>query len=227
MPLPTPAVRSMNTRWPCDTNAATPLGVSATRFSSALISFGTPMRMRGTIRERWKAVIRRRAPAATEDRAPPRRSKGGLIRSRCSGYSAKMAQIIDGKAVAAAVRAEVRAEVEAFRARFGRGPGLATVLVGDDPASATYVRNKRKACAECGIESIAHELPAHTAPNALLELVRTLNAYAAADGILVQLPLPHGHDAGRVIDAIDPAKDVDGLHPVNQGRLVGGYPGLR
>ncbi len=138
-----------------------------------------------------------------------------------------MAQIIDGKAVAAAVRAEVRAEVDAFRARFGRAPGLATVLVGDDPASATYVRNKRKACAECGIESIAHELPAHTSPNALLELVRTLNANAAADGILVQLPLPHGHDAGRVIDAIDPAKDVDGLHPVNQGRLVGGYPGLR
>jgi methylenetetrahydrofolate dehydrogenase (NADP+)/methenyltetrahydrofolate cyclohydrolase len=138
-----------------------------------------------------------------------------------------MAQIIDGKAVAAAVRAEVRAEVDAFRARFGRAPGLATVLVGDDPASATYVRNKRKACAECGIESIAHELPAHTSPAALLGLVHALNAQDAADGILVQLPLPPGHDAGRVIDAIDPAKDVDGLHPVNQGRLVGGYPGLR
>jgi methylenetetrahydrofolate dehydrogenase (NADP+)/methenyltetrahydrofolate cyclohydrolase len=138
-----------------------------------------------------------------------------------------MAQIIDGKAVAAAVRDEVRAEVAAFRARVGRPPGLATVLVGDDPASATYVRNKHKACAECGINSIAHELPATTAQRALLELVHELNARPDADGILVQLPLPDGLDAGAVIDAIDPAKDVDGLHPVSQGRLVGGYPGLR
>ena len=138
-----------------------------------------------------------------------------------------MAQIIDGKAVAAAVREEVRAEVSAFRARFNRSPGLATVLVGDDPASATYVRNKRRACAECGIESIAHELPASTSQAELLALVRALNTRADADGILVQLPLPAGLDAGQVIEAIDPAKDVDGLHPVNQGRLVGGYPGLR
>jgi methylenetetrahydrofolate dehydrogenase (NADP+)/methenyltetrahydrofolate cyclohydrolase len=138
-----------------------------------------------------------------------------------------MAQIIDGKAVAAAVRDEVRAEAEAFRARVGRPPGLATVLVGDDQASATYVRNKRKACAECGINSIAHELPATTTQRALLGLVHELNARPDADGILVQLPLPSGLDAGPVIDAIDPAKDVDGLHPVSQGRLVGGYPGLR
>jgi methylenetetrahydrofolate dehydrogenase (NADP+) / methenyltetrahydrofolate cyclohydrolase len=138
-----------------------------------------------------------------------------------------MAQIIDGKAVAAAVREEVRAEVGAFRERFGRAPGLATVLVGDDPASATYVRNKRKACAECGIESIAHELPPSTAPAELLALVHALNGRDDADGILVQLPLPPGLDAGSVIDALDPAKDVDGLHPVNQGRLVGGYAGLR
>jgi methylenetetrahydrofolate dehydrogenase (NADP+)/methenyltetrahydrofolate cyclohydrolase len=138
-----------------------------------------------------------------------------------------MAEIIDGKAVAAAVRDEVRAEVAAFRERIGRAPGLATVLVGDDPASATYVRNKRKACAECGITSIAHELPATTPQRALLDLVRELNARPDADGILVQLPLPNGVDAGAVIDAIDPAKDVDGLHPVSQGRLVGGYPGLR
>jgi len=137
------------------------------------------------------------------------------------------ARIIDGKAVAAAVRDEVRAEVEAFRRRAGRAPGLATVLVGDDPASATYVRNKRKACAECGIESIAYELPASTAAHELLALVQQLNARPDADGILVQLPLPGGLDPGPVIDAIDPAKDVDGLHPVNQGRLVGGYPGLR
>jgi methylenetetrahydrofolate dehydrogenase (NADP+) / methenyltetrahydrofolate cyclohydrolase len=138
-----------------------------------------------------------------------------------------MAQIIDGKAVAAMVREEVRAEASAFRERFGRAPGLATVLVGDDPASATYVRNKRKACAECGIESIAHELPASTAQADLLALVRALNERDDADGILVQLPLPAGLDAGLVIDAVDPAKDVDGLHPVSQGRLVGGYAGLR
>jgi methylenetetrahydrofolate dehydrogenase (NADP+)/methenyltetrahydrofolate cyclohydrolase len=104
---------------------------------------------------------------------------------------------------------------------------LATVLVGDDPASATYVRNKRKACAECGIESIAHELPATTRQAELLDLVHSLNARADADGILVQLPLPGGLNVGAVTEAIDPAKDVDGLHPTNQGRLVAGLPGLR
>jgi len=138
-----------------------------------------------------------------------------------------MAQIIDGKAVAAAVREEVRAEVAAFRQRFGRVPGLATVLVGDDPASATYVRNKRKACAECDIASLAHELPATTSTDELLALVHTLNVRPDADGILVQLPLPAQIDAAAVLDAIDPAKDVDGLHPLNQARLVAGHAGLR
>lgn len=138
-----------------------------------------------------------------------------------------MAQIIDGKAVAVAVRDEVRGEAAAFRQRFGRAPGLATVLVGDDPASATYVRNKRKACAECGIESIAHELPATTSTRELLDLVHTLNARSDADGILVQLPLPPQVDAAAVLDAVDPAKDVDGLHPFNQARLVAGHAGLR
>jgi methylenetetrahydrofolate dehydrogenase (NADP+)/methenyltetrahydrofolate cyclohydrolase len=141
--------------------------------------------------------------------------------------AASMAQIIDGKAVAAAVRDEVRADAAAFRARHGRVPGLAVVLVGDDPASATYVRNKRKACADCGLESIGHELPATTAQADLLALVRSLNARREVDGILVQLPLPKGLDAGEVIDAIDPDKDVDGLHPISQGRLVSGMPGLR
>ncbi|MGD9762655.1 MAG: bifunctional methylenetetrahydrofolate dehydrogenase/methenyltetrahydrofolate cyclohydrolase FolD [Candidatus Binatia bacterium] len=138
-----------------------------------------------------------------------------------------MVQIIDGKAIAAAVRDEVRAEAALFGERYGRAPVLATVLVGDDPASATYVRNKRKACAECGIGSIAHELPASTDQAELLALVCSLNARREADGILVQLPLPKGLDAGAVVEAIDPAKDVDGLHPVNQGRLVAGLPGLR
>ena len=138
-----------------------------------------------------------------------------------------MAQIIDGKAVGAAVREEVRAEAAAFRARLGRAPGLATVLVGDDPASATYVRSKRKACAECGIESIAHELPASTSQRDLLAVVGELNARDDADGILVQLPLPAHIDAAVIVDAVDPAKDVDGLHPVNQARLVAGLSGLR
>ncbi len=138
-----------------------------------------------------------------------------------------MATLIDGKTVAAAVRDEVRAEAAAFRAAHGRAPGLATVLVGDDPASATYVRNKRKACADCGIESIGHELPANTSQAALLAVVAALNARRDVDGILVQLPLPAGLDAGAVLEAIDPARDADGLHPVNQGRLVAGLPGPR
>jgi len=138
-----------------------------------------------------------------------------------------MARIIDGKAVAAAVRDEVRGEAAAFRAAHGRAPGLATVLVGDDPASATYVRSKHKACGECGIESIGHELPASTTQAALLALVAELNARRDVDGILVQLPLPKGLDAGAVLNAIDAAKDVDGLHPISQGRLVSGVAGLR
>jgi methylenetetrahydrofolate dehydrogenase (NADP+) / methenyltetrahydrofolate cyclohydrolase len=137
------------------------------------------------------------------------------------------AQIIDGKAVAAAVRVEVRGEADAFRARCGRAPGLATVLVGDDPASATYVRNKRKACADCGIDSIAHELPATTSQRELLALVQELNARDDADGILVQLPLPAHIDAAVILDALNAAKDVDGLHPMNQARLVAGHAGLR
>jgi methylenetetrahydrofolate dehydrogenase (NADP+)/methenyltetrahydrofolate cyclohydrolase len=138
-----------------------------------------------------------------------------------------MAQIIDGKAVAAAVREEVRGEAAEFRSRYGRAPGLATVLVGDDPASATYVRSKHKACAEAGIESIGHELPATTTQATLMALVAELNARRDVDGILVQLPLPKGLDSAAVVDAIDPDKDVDGLHPISQGRLVSGMPGLR
>ncbi len=138
-----------------------------------------------------------------------------------------MAVIIDGKAVAETVRAEVREEVAAFRQRFGKAPGLATVLVGTDPASATYVRNKRKACADCGIESIAHELPASTTQEELIDLVRQLNDRRDAHGILVQLPLPPAMTTEAVLEVIDPDKDVDGLHPLNQARLVMGREGLR
>ncbi len=135
------------------------------------------------------------------------------------------ARIIDGKQVAAEVRAEVAARAAALRAR-GVQPGLAVVLVGDDPASAVYVRNKTKAAREAGVEVFDHLLGATTAQAELLALVRRLNEDARVDGILVQLPLPKGLDARPVLDLIDPDKDVDGLHPVNVGRLWSGKPGL-
>ncbi|MBI1818503.1 MAG: bifunctional methylenetetrahydrofolate dehydrogenase/methenyltetrahydrofolate cyclohydrolase FolD [Deltaproteobacteria bacterium] len=137
-----------------------------------------------------------------------------------------MAQVIDGKVVAAAVRDEVRQAVERLRER-GIVPGLATVLVGDDSASATYVRSKRKACADTGINSIGNELPASTSQAELLTLVGELNRRNDVQGILVQLPLPDQIDSHAILDAIDPRKDVDGLHPISQGRLLMGLPGLR
>lgn len=133
---------------------------------------------------------------------------------------------IDGKAIAAKVRGEVAAEVAALKEK-GISPGLATVLVGDDPASAIYVRNKVRACEEVGIASFGHTLPADTTQEALLAVVDQLNADPAVHGILVQLPLPDGLDQREVIERIAPAKDVDGLHPESQGRLVGGLDGLR
>jgi methylenetetrahydrofolate dehydrogenase (NADP+)/methenyltetrahydrofolate cyclohydrolase len=132
------------------------------------------------------------------------------------------ATLIDGKAVAAALRAEVAARVAA--APFT--PALAVVLVGDDPASAVYVRNKDRAATGVGIAARTLRLPADTGEAALLGIVAELNADAAVDGILVQLPLPRQIRAQAVIEAIDPAKDVDGLHPVNAGRLRDGRPAL-
>ncbi|UHD45182.1 bifunctional methylenetetrahydrofolate dehydrogenase/methenyltetrahydrofolate cyclohydrolase FolD [Aureimonas altamirensis] len=136
------------------------------------------------------------------------------------------AKLIDGKAEAANVRAAVAERAAAFSARHGRKPGLAVVLVGNDPASEVYVASKVRLTREAGMESFEHRLPADTAQDDLLALVRRLNADEAVDGILVQLPLPAPLDAGPVILAIDPAKDVDGLHPENAGRLVAGLPGL-
>lgn len=136
------------------------------------------------------------------------------------------AALIDGKAVAARVREEVRVRVEALRSR-GTVPGLATVLVGDDPASAVYVRNKEKACRDVGMQSFGYALSATTSQAELLALVDELNAQSDVHGILVQLPLPKGLDSTEVIARISPAKDVDGLHPVSQGRLLAGTPGLR
>ncbi len=129
------------------------------------------------------------------------------------------ANLIDGKAVAARIRAQLAAEIPTLRQQAGRAPGLATVLVGDNPASQAYVSSKRKACAEIGVESFGHELPASTSQADLEAVVRTLNANPAVDGILVQLPLPAGLDEEAVLSAISLDKDVDGFHPINIGRL--------
>jgi methylenetetrahydrofolate dehydrogenase (NADP+)/methenyltetrahydrofolate cyclohydrolase len=131
------------------------------------------------------------------------------------------ATLMDGKALAARIRAEVARDVE----QFGRPIGLATVLVGDDPASDVYIRLKHKASLEVGIEARDLRLPASTSEQELLALVAELNGDEAVDGILVQLPLPDGLDERRVINAIEPLKDVDGIHPVNAGLLLAGTPG--
>jgi methylenetetrahydrofolate dehydrogenase (NADP+) / methenyltetrahydrofolate cyclohydrolase len=136
------------------------------------------------------------------------------------------AQVIDGKAVAAEVRERVRAEVEELERQLGRPPGLATVLVGDDPASAIYVRRKREACGEAGIRSIHHEPDGSIPEEGLLDLVGELNEAEEVDGILVQLPLPDQVDAAAIVEAISPHKDVDGLTPTSAGRLARGQPGL-
>jgi methylenetetrahydrofolate dehydrogenase (NADP+) / methenyltetrahydrofolate cyclohydrolase len=151
--------------------------------------------------------------AATGEHAAPR-SPGG-------------ARLLDGKMVAARVRAQVAVRAAAFAARHGRRPGLAVVQVGDDPASSVYVRNKRTSSLEAGIESFAHDLPVSTSEERILALVQALNHDARVDGILVQLPLPKGVDTNRVMDAVDPAKDVDGFHPVNTGLLAQKRPRLR
>ncbi len=136
------------------------------------------------------------------------------------------AQLIDGRAIAATVRARVRIEVDVYRSEAGRSPSLATVIVGDDPASQVYVRNKHRACEEVGIGSVHHGLPAATRENQLLELVGELGIDPEVDGILVQLPLPNQIDPDAVVAAIDPGKDIDGLTPLNAGLLAHGTPGL-
>ncbi len=136
------------------------------------------------------------------------------------------ARLIDGRAHAARLRETVRARVEAIRAAGQRAPALAVVLVGAEPASEVYVRSKTRACAEAGITALEHRLPESTPEADLLDLVVRLNADPGVDGILVQLPLPPHMDAGAVIAAIDPAKDVDGFHPENAGRLASGLAGF-
>ena len=136
------------------------------------------------------------------------------------------ARIIDGKAYAEKVRDEVAAEVARIKAEHGVTPGLAVVLVGEDPASAVYVRNKGEQATAVGMHSLTHRLDADTPEADLIALVESLNADPAIHGILVQLPLPKGFDTDRVIAAIDPNKDVDGLSVLNAGRLSAGLPGL-
>jgi len=136
------------------------------------------------------------------------------------------ARLIDGKAAAAAIRDQVAVRVTEFEKRTGRVPGLATVLVGEDPASAVYVRSKNRATTEAGMVGFAHNLPDTISESELLDLIGELNADERVDGILVQLPLPAQIDSTRVIETIEPSKDVDGFHPMNVGRLGTGLPSL-
>lgn len=129
------------------------------------------------------------------------------------------ATVIDGKAIAAAIRGEIKTGVAAFKAKQGRVPGLATILVGDDPASHVYVANKVKACEEVGMLSVHQPLPATTSMAALADQMHALNADPRVDGILLQLPLPGHADSTPILDLMDPGKDADGLHPYNLGHL--------
>lgn len=137
------------------------------------------------------------------------------------------AQLIDGKAVAATIRHQLRSTIAQRSAGGKRPPGLAVILVGGDPASQVYVRNKRRACEEVGALSFSYDLPAETSQKALLGRIAELNANPEVDGILVQLPLPVHIDSEAIIEAIDPGKDVDGFHPYNMGRLALRIPKLR
>jgi methylenetetrahydrofolate dehydrogenase (NADP+)/methenyltetrahydrofolate cyclohydrolase len=137
------------------------------------------------------------------------------------------ARLIDGRQLAGTVKSEVRGDIEALTAAGGRRPGLAVIKVGEDAASAVYVRNKRRACEEVGIRSLAYDLPEDTAESRLLALIDALNHDPAVDGILVQLPLPEQISRTAVIERINPAKDVDGFHPYNIGRLAQRIPVMR
>lgn len=137
------------------------------------------------------------------------------------------AEIIDGKALALKIREEIAQEVEALKSSSGLVPGLAVVLIGDNPASKIYVRNKERACEAAGIYAEQHNLPATVTEDEVLTLIDKLNADKKIHGILVQLPSPEQLDEQRILQVLDPEKDVDGFHPVNQGRLLAGLPGPR
>ena len=140
--------------------------------------------------------------------------------------AANIARLLEGKKVAEALRSETAADVAQFKAGGMAAPRLSVVLAGDNPASSVYVRSKARACAEAGIESDVHRLPADVPESELMRLLSELNAREDVDGILVQMPLPSQINARKVIAAVDPAKDVDGFHPLNVGRLWSGEPGF-
>lgn len=138
-----------------------------------------------------------------------------------------MAQLLDGKALAQKIQLELKEKVASLQAKIGRPPGLAVLMVGDNPASAAYVRNKNRACQKVGIASMGRHFPQETTQQQLQEVIEELNHNEQVDGILVQLPLPDGLDAVSLLQKIHPEKDADGLHPVNLGRLLRGESGLR
>jgi methylenetetrahydrofolate dehydrogenase (NADP+) / methenyltetrahydrofolate cyclohydrolase len=138
-----------------------------------------------------------------------------------------MAEILDGKALAQTIQAGLAAKIPLWQAQVGRPPGLAVLMVGDNPASAAYVGNKEKACDRIGITSFGEHFPVDTSYATLAERIQSLNHNDRVDGILIQLPLPEHLDAVALLNQIDPTKDADGLHPVNMGRLMRGETGLR
>lgn len=138
-----------------------------------------------------------------------------------------MAQILDGKALAQQLQLQLQQQVQSLQPNMGRPPGLAVLMVGDNPASAAYVRNKERACEKIGMRSLGTHFPTETTQAELEQAIHALNANPEVDGILIQLPLPQHLDAVPLLHQIDPDKDADGLHPVNLGRLVRGEAGLR
>lgn len=141
--------------------------------------------------------------------------------------NAKTAKILDGKALAQKIQTELTTQIQALQPQIGRPPGLAVLMVGDNPASAAYVRNKERACTKVGIASFGKNFPADATQAEVAQAIQDLNEDERVDGILVQLPLPNHLDSVALLHQIDPNKDADGLHPVNMGRLVRGESGLR
>lgn len=141
--------------------------------------------------------------------------------------NSQAASILDGKALAQRLQGELAEQVQRLQTQVGRPPGLAVLMVGDDPASAVYVGNKERACQKAGIASFGHHFPADISQTELSQVIQALNQDQRVDGILLQLPLPKHLDANALLYQIDPDKDADGLHPVNLGRLMRGEPGLR
>lgn len=141
--------------------------------------------------------------------------------------SASVACLLNGKALAQKIQSELKERITTLQTKIGRPPGLAVLMVGDNPASAVYVRNKEKACQKVGIASLGHHFPSDTTQTELEQAIQDLNQDSRVDGILVQLPLPNHLDSIALLHKIHPDKDVDGLHPVNLGKLVRSEPGLR